>query len=126
MMDQKAKFTPKGIVTEFVGEEQNDFGVIRKVVNGDIQLVYISPESLIYNQLYRNMLLSLVYREKMVALVVDEVHCVRTWGDDFRMAYAHIGDLRSILPSSVNIMALTATATEITFKAVCERLSPLL
>jgi bloom syndrome protein len=47
-------------------------------------------------------------------------------GDDFRMAYAHIGDLRSILPSSVNIMALTATATEITFKAVCERLSPLL
>lgn len=36
---------------------------------------------------------------------------------------AHLGDIRSLLPSNVNIMALTATATNETYKAVCDRLS---
>ena len=44
-------------------------------------------------------------------------------GDKFRLAYAHLGDLRSLLSSHVNIMALTATATNETYKAVCNRLS---
>lgn len=44
-------------------------------------------------------------------------------GDKFRMAYAHLGDMRSLLPSNVNVMALTATATKDMYKAVCQRLS---
>ena len=42
-------------------------------------VVYISPESLICNPMFRNMLLSPVYKEKLVALVIDEAHCVKTW-----------------------------------------------
>jgi len=41
----------------------------------------------------------------------------------FRTAYASLGELRSIIPSDVNIMALTATATHGTFEIVKERLS---
>ena len=44
-------------------------------------------------------------------------------GDEFRKAFAAIGELRSIIPSHVNIMALTATATCETFDAVMKRLS---
>ena len=44
-------------------------------------------------------------------------------GDQFRTAYASLGDLRSIIPSNVNFMALTATATHATFEIVKERLS---
>ena len=44
-------------------------------------------------------------------------------GDDFRMTYSQIGDLRSILPERVHILALTATLTTTVFKAVKERLS---
>uniref|UniRef100_A0A1X7SLS0 Helicase ATP-binding domain-containing protein n=2 Tax=Amphimedon queenslandica TaxID=400682 RepID=A0A1X7SLS0_AMPQE len=120
MMDQKARFTPKGIDVEFIGEDQK---CIRKVLAGDVQLVYISPESLMCNAIYRNMLLSPVYKEKLVALVVDEAHCVKSWGDKFRLAYAHLGDIRSLLPSHVNVMALTATATHDTYGAVIQRLS---
>ena len=47
--------------------------------------------------------------------------CLR--GDDFRIAFAHLGELRSVLPSSVKVLALTATATEETFKANVDRLS---
>ena len=32
-------------------------------------------------------------------------------GDDFRIAYAHLGELRSVIPSHVNVLALTTTAT---------------
>ena len=39
------------------------------------------------------------------------------------MAFAEIGSLRSLLPSDVNVLALTATATKATFDCVCVRLS---
>ena len=79
MMDQKAKFAPQGIITEFLGEEQTDVSCIRSVKNGEVQLVYMSPESIICNFQYRNMILSPVYQEKLVAFVVDEAHCVKKW-----------------------------------------------
>ena len=79
MMDQKARFSPKGITAEFVGEEQGDQKCIKAVISGAVQLVHISPESLICNPMFRNMLLSPVYKEKIVALVIDEAHCVKTW-----------------------------------------------
>ena len=80
-----------------------------KVLNGNVQLVYISPEM---NKTYRSMLLSPQYQKNLVALVIDEAHCVKTWGDSFRKAFAEIGDLRSIVPSLVNVLALMATATK--------------
>ena len=69
------------------------------------------------------MLMSLIYKEKLIALVVDEAHCVKTWGDKFRKTFANIGELRSIIPVSVKVLALTATATTETFFTVTRRLS---
>lgn len=46
---------------------------------GQAQLVCISPESIIGNTRFWSMLLSPVYQEHLVALVVDEAHCVKTW-----------------------------------------------
>lgn len=123
MVDQHSKFSVKGLSTEYVGEAQCDLNVKRKVLNGDVQLVYISPESLIMNKTYRSMLLSPQYQQKLVALVIDEAHCVKTWGDSFRKAFAEIGDMRSIVPSSVNVLALTATATKETYDVIVKRLS---
>ena len=37
-----------------------------------------------------------------MALVVDEAHCVKTWGDEFWMAFAEIGTLRSLISRNVN------------------------
>ena len=75
------------------------------------------------NKAYRNMLLSPPYQERLVALVVDEAHCVKTWGDEFRTVYSEIGNLRNLIPNSVHILALTATATTETFHVVSKRLS---
>ena len=82
---------------------------------------------------------SKVCKENLIALVIDEAHCVKLWYvyydcmkddqikifyrvDVFRKAFAEIGNLRSILPYNVNVMALTATATKQMVECVVERL----
>ena len=62
------------------------------------------------------------YKENLVALVIDEAHCVKTWGERFRTIFLQLGDLRSIVSAEVKVMALTATATKETFEAVTLRL----
>lgn len=79
MIDQKQKFIHRSISVEFVGEAQCDEGAVTAVVNGQVQLVYISPESLLNNGQFRNMLLGDRYQQKLVALTVDEAHCVQLW-----------------------------------------------
>ena len=79
MVEQQRKFLQKGIVAEFVGEAQTDAAVVKRVLQGYVQLLYISPENLLNNCKFRSMLLSPTYAQNMVALVVDEAHCVKTW-----------------------------------------------
>ena len=79
MMDQRAKFASLGLSTEFVGEAQEDPTATRRFLEGKIQLVYISPEAILKNWHYRHMLLSEAYKEMLVALAIDEAHCIKTW-----------------------------------------------
>ena len=79
MMDQKRNFISLGIPAEFVGEAQCDKEVTQKVLSGSASLVLMSPESIISSPTYRNMLLSKVYKKRIVALVIDEAHCINTW-----------------------------------------------
>ena len=55
--------------------------------------MYISPESAIGNPTYSNMFLSSQYKEKLIAVAVDEAHCVKTWGDEFRTVFSQVGEL---------------------------------
>ena len=77
MIEMQKKLMDRGIRAEFVGA-QLDTAVVKRVLEGDLQLLYISPENLLNNNKYRSMLLSPQYAKGMVALVVDEAHCVKT------------------------------------------------
>ena len=79
MLDQQHKFSLKGIKAEFVGEAQTDFAVISRVLKGDVQSLFISPENLLNNDKYCSVLLTRPYKDNLVALAVDEAHCVKTW-----------------------------------------------
>ena len=79
MVDQRAKFSPLGLTVEFVGEAQEDRDAVRRVIAGKVQLVYLSPEAILKNSVYRQMLLSEVYKKKLVAIAVDEANCIKTW-----------------------------------------------
>ena len=62
-----------------MGDTQGYEQAVEAVINRQVQLVYINPESLLQNRRYWNMLKSAKYQERMIAFVVDEVHCVKFW-----------------------------------------------
>ena len=53
--------------------------------------------------------------------VIDEVHCVSHWGQDFRKDYLHLDLLKKRYPY-VPILGLTATATIKVKEDIIERL----
>jgi len=63
----------------FIGEQQKDWRQQRRVLDGNAEIVFTSPENIICNKTYRDMLRSEVYKKRLVALVVDEAHCIKTW-----------------------------------------------
>ena len=79
MMDQQWSFRSKGIEVECIGEIQQDKDVIKKAISGNVPLILITPESITINPLYRGMLLSPKFKDKMVTLAIDEAHCIKTW-----------------------------------------------
>ena len=64
-----------GISAKFVGVQQ-DMALVKET---KVQLLYISPEALLQNCQWREMLLSQPYRENLVAIAVDEAHCIVRW-----------------------------------------------
>ena len=79
MMDQKDKFLSYGRTVEFVGEAQTDASAGQRIIKGEVQLIYISPENILCNNKYHQMLSSAVYKNNLIGIAVDEAHCVKTW-----------------------------------------------
>ncbi|HEV2920243.1 MAG TPA: DEAD/DEAH box helicase, partial [Actinomycetota bacterium] len=71
---------------------------------GDLEFLFLAPE-----QLANPDTLEHVLAAKPSLLVVDEAHCISTWGHDFRPEYARLGELREAL-GRPQALALTATA----------------
>lgn len=61
MLEQRVKFSMKGIASEFIGALQQDVDIM-KVVKEQFQLLYMSPKSLLRNPQWWELLLSKVYR----------------------------------------------------------------
>ena len=71
------QMSQRNVRAVYVGD--TDDGTESEVCAGRFQLVYISPEALLTNDTWRDMLQSLVYQQNLVAFVVDEAHCVKKW-----------------------------------------------
>lgn len=72
------------------------------------KLLFVTPERLVQSPVLANLLRGLASRGLLQRVVVDEAHCILTWGSDFRPEYARLGTLRSELPG-VPWLLLTAT-----------------
>jgi ATP-dependent DNA helicase RecQ len=90
--------------------------VERRLLAGDLDLVYVAPERLLTPRC-----LDLLGRAKIALFAIDEAHCVSQWGHDFRPEYIGLSVLAERFPSVPRI-ALTATADDLTRKEIIDRL----
>lgn len=79
-------------------------------LNGEIDLLLVSPERLSNERFQREVLDAIV--DEMGLLVIDEAHCISNWGHDFRPDYRRISQLVDRLPATTPIAATTATAND--------------
>ena len=92
------------------GEYQAVLRELRKA-QPTMKLLYVTPEQLVNGGGLNDVLRGLAERRLLARFIIDEAHCVSTWGHSFRADYKALGVLRQRYPR-VPIVALTATATE--------------
>lgn len=86
---------------------------IQRTMNGDVSLLYISPEML-RSRTIENILL----HRHVVRFVIDEAHCFSSWGQDFRVDYLYIGKFiknyqeKKSQDGPVAVSCFTATAKQ--------------
>ena len=81
MKDQVEKYSGKGVKCAYIGQENESDSpsLDESILKGEYHILYSSPESLLGNNKWRDMLSSPVYQKNLVAIVVDEAHCVDSW-----------------------------------------------
>jgi len=80
----------------------------QNLINGNYQILYITPESLC-----RSLdILNAIYSKQGICMIcIDEAHCISSYGYDFRPSYLEINRVKELFPN-VPVLAVTATATD--------------
>jgi ATP-dependent DNA helicase RecQ len=87
----------------------DEWGLVkRQVLQGQADVLLISPERLSNDDFINNVLMPL--GQHLGLLVVDEAHCISDWGHDFRPDYRRIINVLQQMPRNMPVLATTATA----------------
>ena len=95
---------PAAIVSSEFSLEENR-ATLMQAVERRFKVLFIAPERL-DNADWQ----SYVPQMSISMIVIDEAHCISTWGHDFRPHYQRIVRLLTALPKNIPVLALTATA----------------
>ena len=110
MRDQVRSLCKRGIPAAYINSEQSyeeNQNSIQRALNGEIKILYIAPE-----RQENEEWVEATRQLKLSMVVVDEAHTISTWGHDFRPSFRRIINLVQLLPQSLPVLAMTATATK--------------
>jgi ATP-dependent DNA helicase RecQ len=108
MQDQQAKLEERDIPAAQLNSAQRTVDhreALSEIARGSQRLIYVTPE-----RLEKPEALELFKQHGVSLFVVDEAHCLSSWGHDFRPAYLGLRDAIREL-GRPPVLALTATAT---------------
>src|SRR5215469_1207040 len=120
MRDQVAALLEAGVNAAVLNSTlsfQEASEVERRLIAGDLDLLYVAPERLLTPRC-----LSVLEQACIALFAIDEAHCVSQWGHDFRPDYIGLSVLAERFPD-VPRMALTATADALTRQEIVKRLA---
>jgi ATP-dependent DNA helicase RecQ len=125
MRDQLAQLKNRfGIPAATINTDQHDeenYAAKQLAQTGKLRLLFIAPEQLDNLERFHFLL-----RLPIKLMVVDEAHCISTWGHDFRPSYRQIIQLAEALSKQnpdLKLLALTATANKKTEDDIKKQLS---
>lgn len=119
MKDQVEGLKANGVSAAFINSSQStaDQRTVEDAFsNGELDLLYVSPEKLISGNF-----MSILRRYRVNLFAVDEAHCISAWGHDFRPEYTQLKLLKQNFPDTP-VLALTATADRLTRLDIVDQL----
>ena len=120
MKDQVEALRQNGVRAAYLNSSQSaseQFAVEQAVGEGDVKLLYVSPERLIGGDTLR-----ILGRTRVSLIAIDEAHCISAWGHDFRPEYTRLRVVRDQLGDDIPVIALTATADKVTRRDIVKQL----
>ena len=90
----------------YSGNAENS-NIMERLKHGKLQALFVAPERLNDPHLWKA-----IQKNKVHTVVVDEVHCLTEWGNEFRPMYRNIGKFIKDLPSSPVVVAFSATVMQ--------------
>ncbi|HMH32671.1 MAG TPA: DNA helicase RecQ [Puia sp.] len=121
MKDQVDALKVNGIKAAFLNSSLNGSDqsfIMQQLRRNELKLLYIAPERLMGNE---KSFIQFLKDIRVSLFAIDEAHCISQWGHDFRPDYLILGGLKENFPE-VPIVALTATADELTKKDIIDKL----
>ena len=114
MRDQIRHLTERfDIAAASINTDQNDAentAAQRDAASGKIKILFIAPEKLDHLQYFQ-----FIVQLPISFIVIDEAHCISTWGHDFRPSYRQIVRFINTIEeinATVHVLAITATANK--------------
>jgi len=121
MKDQVDALRVNGVSAAYLNSTQSheeQAQIFSHLRSGEIKLLYLAPERLLGRE---NQFMNFIKGLNISLIAIDEAHCISSWGHDFRPEYLLLAHVKKAL-NNIPVIALTATADELTQKDIIEKL----